>query len=73
MDILLNILIIVATIVIGAILVITIAAFLAWLFGNNKIKSLAKKGILYISDCDGMCEHCNDELKKLCKENKKCS
>jgi hypothetical protein len=72
MDILLDILIIISTIVVGAILVILIVAFLAWLFGNDKTKSIAKKGILYVSDCDGMCEHCNEELKELCKENKKC-
>ena len=25
---------------------------------------------LYLSDCDGMCERCNEELKKKCKEHK---
>lgn len=73
MDTLLDILIIVAAIVVAAIISIIIVAFLAWLFGDDKTKSIAKKGILYVSDCDGMCEHCNEELKELCEENKKCS
>lgn len=72
MDILLDILIIVAAIIVGAIGVLGIIFFLAWLFGNNDTKTMVRKSILYVSDCDGMCNHCNEELKKLCEENKKC-
>ena len=71
MDILIDILIIIVSILIGAIAILAIVFILGWLFGNNDIKTIAKKSILYVSDCDGMCEHCNEELKELCKENKK--
>ena len=70
METLLDILIIIAAIVIGAILTIVIVATLAWLFGDTRLKSVTKKSILYVSVCDGMCNHCNEELKQICEEIK---
>jgi len=29
-----------------------------------------KKVYLRLSDCDGMCEHCNKELREVCKQYK---
>lgn len=61
---------IILSILIAAILVIIIVIFLLWLFGDSKFKKIAEVTILYVSDCDGMCEHCNEELKEICDKRK---
>lgn len=63
-------LLIILGILIAAILVIIIFIFLMWLFGDSKFKKIAEVTILYVSDCDGICNHCNNELKRICQENK---
>ena len=65
MEILLDILIIIAAIVIGAILTIVIVATLAWLFGD---KGIVEYPITYIEECKGDCNNCNEEIKEVCKE-----
>ena len=62
MDILFDILIIIAAIIVGAVGVILIVAFLGWLLSSIVLATYP--------DCNGMCEHCNEELKEICKENK---
>ncbi len=34
------------------------------------MRKLLNKIYLYLSDCDGMCNHCDKELKEICKKNK---
>jgi hypothetical protein len=34
------------------------------------MKKLLIKIYLYLSDCDGMCNHCSGTLKKYCEINK---
>lgn len=67
METLLDILIIIAAIVIGAILTIVIVATLAWLFGD---KDIVEYPITHIEECKGDCSNCNEEIKKICKEIK---
>ena len=65
-----NTLLIILSILLGAILLAFIFLLLMYLFNEKKFKEIANTTILYVSDCDGMCEHCNEEIKEVCREIK---
>ena len=66
MDILLDILIIVAAVIIIAIISLGIIILFAIIFRNREI---VKYPITYIQECNGNCNECNEELKAACKES----
>jgi hypothetical protein len=65
MDILLDILIIVAATVGCAIISIGIVVLLAMLFDD---KNMVEYPLTHVEECNGDCTTCNEEIKEVCKE-----
>ena len=66
-------LLIILSILLGAILLVFIFLLLMYLFNEKKFKQIAKNTVLYTSDCDGMCNLCDKDLKEICQDKKKTS